>query len=51
MPAAAPADMKFRRSSELRNREKKGSVHSNVADLNWDMPAATRLPRWIIGPS
>ena len=36
MPAAAPALMKFRRSSELRKREKHGSVHSKVADLNWN---------------
>ena len=34
MPAAAPADIKFRRSSELRNREKQGRLHSKVADLN-----------------
>ena len=34
MPAAAPALMKFRRSSELRKREKHGRVHSKVADLN-----------------
>ena len=51
MPAAAPAEIKFRRSSELRKRAKNGRVHSNVADLNCDMPAATRLPRWIMGPS
>ena len=51
MPAAAPAEIKFLRSSEFRNREKQGRVHSKVADLNWLMPAATRLPRWIMGPS
>ena len=34
MPAAAPAEMKFRRSSELRKREKHGRLHSKVADLN-----------------
>ena len=51
IPAAAPAEMKFLRSSELRNREKHGRVHSKVADLNWLIPAATRLPRWIMGPS
>ena len=51
IPAAAPAEMKLRRSSEFRKREKHGKLHSKVADLNWDMPAATRLPKWIIGPS
>ena len=45
IPAAAPAEMKLRRSSEFRKREKHGKLHSKVADLNWDMPAATRLPK------
>ena len=51
VPAAAPAEMKLRRSSEFLNLEKQGRLHSKVADLNWLMPAATRLPRWIMGPS
>ena len=51
IPAAAPAEMKFLRSSEFRKRAKQGKLHSKVADLNWLMPAATRLPRWIMGPS
>ena len=31
MPAAAPAEMKFLLSSEFRNLEKNGNVHSKVA--------------------
>ena len=31
IPAAAPAEIKFRLSSEFLNREKNGNVHSNVA--------------------
>ena len=34
IPAAAQALMKFLRSSEFRNLEKHGRLHSNVADLN-----------------
>uniref|UniRef100_A0A0K2SV93 Uncharacterized protein n=1 Tax=Lepeophtheirus salmonis TaxID=72036 RepID=A0A0K2SV93_LEPSM len=45
IPAAAPADMKFLLSSEFLNLEKQGMLHSNVADLNWLIPAATKLPR------
>ena len=35
IPAAAPAEMKFLRSSEFLNLEKNGNVHSNVATKIW----------------